>query len=273
MQISIKTAHIPSLLGSGGLQLGRLSFTAGRLQMANDTEVSQVVAWRTVMKSLSPESRKTAQMWLWYTLFYWLMPTLIVLLGRLIARQALNPVELVRHGELLIYAITLTAGSTRLIAKDATKLGPFVNRQGFNFWAQVILFPAIFTYGLLRYLGSSPSQNGINLPLVVSYSIIILIAAFYFSYVVFRVDVQRTAQFQNDIQKRTTNAIAHSPDELNQAFDRIQANEAVIEKAEEQEETEGTQEADTKRADRIVDALPTSQNDLETGFDRLEGDK
>jgi len=193
--------------------------------MSEQHELSQEINWRRVLNDCSPETRRIARMWLYYTLFYWLVPTAIVLVGLLIARQPIRPIELIVHGEFLIYAITLTAGSTRLISKDVPKSGPFVNRQEFNLWAQIMIFPAIFVYGLLRYMGSSPSSNGINTPIIVTYSVVLLAGAFSFSYVVFIIDAQRTAQLQGDVQKRAAQAIVHSPDKLNTDFDALQGTE------------------------------------------------
>jgi len=193
--------------------------------MPDGIEIGQQVDWREIANSLSPESLRTARMWLGYTLFYWLIPTVIVMVGLLVARQAFKLLDLIIHGEFLIYAITLTAGSTRLITKDIQKQGPFVNRQEFNLCAQIIILPAIFVYGLLRYFGFAPSQNGINVPLVVTYSVLLLVAAFYFSYTVFKIDIQRTAQLQGDVQMRASQAITHSTDKLKSDFNAIQGIE------------------------------------------------
>jgi hypothetical protein len=197
--------------------------------MPVEREINQEIDWRRVLRDASPDTRKVARIWLYYTLFYWLVPTAIVVVGLLIARQPINLIQLIEHGEFLIYAITLTAGSTRLISKDVPKSGPFVNRQEFNLWSQIMIFPAIFVYGLLRYMGSSASPNGVNLPLVVTYSVILLTAAFWFSYVVFIIDAQRSAQIQGDVQHRAAQAIKHSQDSLNAQFDKIQAEEAAVE--------------------------------------------
>ena len=124
-------------------------------------------------------------MWLAYTVFYWLIPTALVVCGLAIANKPFNIMNLIIHGELLIYSITLVAGSTRLITKDLPSAGPFVNRQGFNLVSHVMILPAIFAYGLIRYIGFTSDPNAVNKPLVVGYSIVLLIAAFVFSYVVF----------------------------------------------------------------------------------------
>jgi hypothetical protein len=237
--------------------------------MSEEKENNQEIDWRRVLRDSSPETRRVARMWLYYTLFYWLIPTAIVVVGLLIARQPIQPIQLVIHGEFLIYAITLTAGSTRLISKDVPKSGPFVNRQAFNLWAQVMVFPAIFMYGLLRYMGSTPSPNGINTPLIVTYSVILLIGAFAFSYVVFVIDVQRTAQTEGDVQNRASQAIEHSKDTLISDFDEIQKQEAAAAPVAailivEEEHTEVA-------PDEIVDAKSTdTPTVLEKEFDELE---
>jgi hypothetical protein len=112
---------------------------------------TQEIKLRTVLESCSPENRRTARMWLLYTLFYWMFPTLTVIFGLLLAKQKVRWLDLIVHGEFLIYAITIVAGSTRLVAKDLPKKEPFINRQGFNLVSHVMIFPAIFAYGLLRY--------------------------------------------------------------------------------------------------------------------------
>jgi hypothetical protein len=234
------------------------SLFLGELAMPEEAENGEVVSWWTVVRACSVQTRHTARMWLFYTLFYWLIPTVIVLIGLVIARQPIKPVDLIIHGEFLIYAITLTAGSTRLITKDVPKTGPFVNRQAFNLLAQIMIFPAIFVYGLLRYMGWSPSQNGLNTPVVVGYSVVLLIGAFCFSYIVFLIDVQRTAQVQGDVQLRAAQAIAHSPDALNRQFDALEALGTMT----------GT--ADNSVIETAADALTSPADGLGKDFDQLE---
>jgi hypothetical protein len=199
--------------------------------MTEELERGQEISWRKVVASCSLDTRRIARMWLYYTLFYWLAPTCIVVAGLFIGKQSVKLVDLIIHGQFLIYAITLTAGSTRLITRDVPKSGPFVNRQGFNLWAQIMIFPALAVYGLLGYFGTAPSQNGINTPFVATYSIVLLAGAFCFSYVVFLIDAQRTAQLQGDVQKRASEAIEHSPDRLKQQFDKLQGQESTAQPA------------------------------------------
>src|SRR4051812_4335474 len=109
----------------------------------------QTVGVWTVLKACSPQTRNTALMWLAYTLFYWMFPTVSVIFGLSLAKRPVKLLDLLIHGEFLIYAITIVAGSTRLIAKDLPpNRPPFVNRQMFNLVSHVMIFPAIFAYGL-----------------------------------------------------------------------------------------------------------------------------
>ena len=120
--------------------------------MPEDSEPGQIPDWRTVLSTCSRETRATARMWLYYTLFYWLIPTAIAVFGLLVGRKQISFTNLIIHGEFLIYAITLTAASTRLVAKDVPNSGPFVNRQAFNLISHVMILPANFVYGLVRYI-------------------------------------------------------------------------------------------------------------------------
>lgn len=172
----------------------------------------QPVRLLTVLAACSPHNRRTARMWLYYTLFYWMFPTLAVIFSYILANQRIKLLDLIIHGELLIYAITIVAGSTRLIAKDLPNRGPFVNRQAFNLTSHVMIFPAIVAYALLRYLGATANPNGINARVVVIYSIALLIAAFIFSYVVFLIDAQHDEL--DELLHRIASEIAHAPDKL-----------------------------------------------------------
>src|SRR5216684_2121938 len=78
-----------------------------------------------IWDSATRRQRFSASMWLFYALFYWMLPTALAVAGLWIAKREVRWVDLWVHGEFLIYSITLTAGSTRLIAKDE----PFPNRQ------------------------------------------------------------------------------------------------------------------------------------------------
>jgi hypothetical protein len=194
--------------------------------MQADAESAQEIGWRTVLYSCSEHTRKVARMWLAYTLFYWLIPTVIVICGLAIAKKPIKILDLVIHGELLIYSITLIAGSTRLITKDLPAAGPFVNRQGFNLVSHIMIFPAIFAYGLIRYIGSTADPSAVSKPIVVTYSVILLIGAFIFSYVVFVIDAQRSTP--EDVQSRASQAIAHTSDRLNEDFNRLQSQGSAV---------------------------------------------
>lgn len=201
--------------------------------MNYDSEPKQTVSWRQVVHGCSNETRRVARMWLYYTLFYWLIPTVIAIVGLSVAKKPLNLLNLVIHGEFLIYAITLTAGSTRLISKDAPNSGPFINRQAFNLWSQIMIFPAIFVYGLLRYIAETDPKSPINTWLIVVYSVILLAGAFYFSYAVFIIDAQRSVP--GDLQRRTAQAIKHSPDRLIEQFDQLEKQDAAAPQSTEQQ--------------------------------------
>ena len=131
------------------------------------------------------------------------------------------------HGEFLIYAITIVAGSTRLIAKSIPSRGPFVSRQGFNLVSHVMIFPAIVAYVLLRYIGTvNANPYAVNAKLVVIYSIALLIAAFIFSYVVFLIHAQRSTP--EELLERTAAAIAHAPDRLQAEFRELRQSDPEV---------------------------------------------
>ena len=163
----------------------------------------QEVRVKAVLAACSSDTRRVARMWLYYTLFYWMFPTLAVLFTYLLANQPVKLLDLVIHGEFLIYAITIVAGSTRLIAKDIPSRGPFVSRQGFNLVSHVMIFPAIVAYALLRYTSAvSANAYAVNTKLVVVYSIVLLVAAFIFSYVVLLIDAQRSTPEKSPHHRR-----------------------------------------------------------------------
>lgn len=221
----------------------------------------QEVRVKTVLAACSPETRRVARMWLYYTLFYWMFPTLAVWFSYVLAKQPVKLLDLVIHGELLIYAITIVAGSTRLIAKDVPSRGPFVSRQGFNLISHVMIFPAIVAYVLLRYIGTvNANPYAVNTKLVVVYSIVLLIAAFIFSYVVFLIDAQRSTP--EELPRRVAAEIAHTPDKLKAQFDTIRTHDVqpeasapgpVVEDtdAEEAEEAVEAEEAAAEAEDNI----------------------
>jgi hypothetical protein len=167
-------------------------------------------------------------MWLYYTLFYWMFPTLAVLFTDFLANQSVKLLDLVIHGEFLIYAVTIVAGSTRLIAKDIPGRGPFVSRQGFNLVSQVMIFPAIVAYVLLHYISTvSPNTTTtVNTKLVVVYSILLLVAAFRFSYVVSLIEAQRRTP--DELLDRIASKIAHAPDRLKAEFDELQERDPKV---------------------------------------------
>jgi len=194
--------------------------------MNPDVANGQETNWLIVIKACSKDTRRVARMWLWYTLFYWLIPTVIVICGLAIAKKEIKILSLIIHGELLIYSITLVAGSTRLITKDVPNTGPFVNRQAFNLISQIMMLPAICAYGLLRYIGATSDPYAVNTKLVVAYSVVLLIGSFIFSYIVFLIDAQRASP--GDVQKRAAFAIAHSPDKLDKDFDDLQSADTSV---------------------------------------------
>lgn len=193
--------------------------------MSVDT-FSQEVKVMTVLQACSRETHRVARMWLYYTLFYWLFPTIAVLSSYIIANQKVRWLDLVIHGEFLIYAVTIVAGSTRLISKDIPKSGPFVSRQIFNLFSHVMIFPAIVVYAILRYITAvNTSPDAINKNVVVAYSIVLLVASFVFSYVVSLIEAQRSAPC--DLLERAAEAIAQSPETLKAKFDRLPKEDRV----------------------------------------------
>src|SRR5215472_3218070 len=128
----------------------------------------------------------------------------------------------------LIYSITLVAGSTRLLTKDAKKLGPFVRRQEFNLASYILIVPAIAAYGAIRYWATSPPVNGLNTPGIVSYSVVLLALSFGFAFLVFVIDAQRTAQLMGDLQKRASKALTQPEAHLARQFDALQDTPAAV---------------------------------------------
>jgi hypothetical protein len=206
------------------------------------------VSLRTVIAACTTDNKQVARM----------LPTLIVMFGFLVAKRSVNVVDLVIHGEFLIYSITLVASSTRLIAKDIPGSDPFVNRQAFNLVAHVMIFPAIFTYGLVRYIGLTASPDAVSKPIVVGYSVLLLIASFGFSFLVFLIDAQRGS---NTTARQASENIRHAPDKLIHDFDEIQG--PAPESASQPEAATVTVSED----DEIVEVEAKLEND----FNKLEG--
>jgi hypothetical protein len=85
----------------------------------------------------------------------------------------------------------------------------------------VMIFPAIVAYALLRYLGAVNSNPyAVNATVVVIYSVLLLIAAFAFSYVAFLIDAQRDSL--EELSSRVIDVIARTPEKLKAEFDAIQ---------------------------------------------------
>jgi hypothetical protein len=187
----------------------------------------QQISLRTVLKACTNENWQVARMWLYYTVFYWLLPTLITIFGLFVAKRTVNWRDLLIHGEFLIYAITLTAASTRLVAKDVPGKEPFFNRQAFNLFAQVMILPAIFTYGLVRYIGLTVDPSAVNERLVITYSVVLLVAAFAFSFLVFLMDAQRSTP---NFPQQVAAEIENTGNKLGLEFDAMQvlAGEATL---------------------------------------------
>ena len=200
-------------------------------------------------------------MWLYYTLFYWMFPTLAVLFSYLLANQPVKLLDLVIHGEFLIYAITIVAGSTRLIAKDIPSRGPFVSRQGFNLVSHVMIFPAIVAYVLLRYIGTvNANPYAVNAKLVVIYSIALLVAAFIFSYVVFLIDAQRSTP--EELPRRVAAEIAHTPDKLKAQFDTIRTYDVQPQASTSGPVLEDTDAADAEEAVELEAAAAEADDNI-----------
>jgi hypothetical protein len=174
----------------------------------------------TVINACTRDNWYTAWTWLAYTFFYWMLPTLIVIASLSVGKQKINATELLIHGEFLIYAITITASSTRLLSKDLPQRQPFVNRQVFNLVSHVLIFPAICIYGIVRYIAATGTTEALNKPLIVWYSGILLAVSFAFSFFMFLFDAQRTSP--DTLRAQIADKLAHSSDKLTADFDVIQ---------------------------------------------------
>jgi hypothetical protein len=86
-----------------------------------------------------------------------------------------------------------------------------------------MIFPAIVAYVLLRYISTVTANPTINKGLVVVYSILLLVAAFRFSYVAFLIDAQR--RNPDELLERIASEIAHAPDKLEAEFSALQGRD------------------------------------------------
>ena len=99
------------------------------------------------------DSWSAGSVWLGYTMFYGFMPLWLgVIAGLGFSNQRVRWTDFLIHGELLIYAASLTAYSTRLIASDVNNTRPFVSRQLFNLISHAIIIPSAAAYAIVMVL-------------------------------------------------------------------------------------------------------------------------
>src|SRR5208337_5257776 len=97
------------------------------------------------------DSWSAGGVWLGYTLFYGFMPLWLgVLAGLGFSNQRIAWPDFLVHGELLIYAASLTAASTRLIASDVNTKRPFACRQIFNLISHAVIIPSAAAYAIVK---------------------------------------------------------------------------------------------------------------------------
>jgi hypothetical protein len=139
------------------------------------------------------ESWSAGSVWLGYTMFYGFMPLWLgVLAGLGFSNQRIRWTDFLIHGELLIYAASLTAYSTRLIASDVNTTRPFASRQVFNLISHAVIIPSAAAYAIVMVLTFSHLTAQISASFMSWFSVPMVLYSIFFSLVVFVEDHRRT---------------------------------------------------------------------------------
>lgn len=147
----------------------------------------------STMEWPSPDSWSSGGVWLAYTLFYGFMPLWLgVLAGLGFSNQRISWPDFLIHGEFLIYAASVTAASTRLIARDVSTGRPFAYRQIFNLISNAVIVPAAAAYAIIKVLTFLNLANNIKTTFIVWLSIPMVLVSIAFSFFVFVLDHHRT---------------------------------------------------------------------------------
>jgi heme exporter protein D len=165
-----------------------------------------------------PDSWSAGGVWLLYTLFYGFMPLWLgVLAGLGFSNQRIAWPDFLVHGELLIYAASLTAASTRLIASDLNTKRPFVHRQIFNLMSHAVILPSAAAYAIVKVLTFLNLAVQIKTSFMVWLSLPMVVISVVFSFLVFVLDHQRTTTPVNIIAEAN-----REQEQLGRDFDRLE---------------------------------------------------
>lgn len=182
------------------------------------------------------DSWSAGWVWLAYTLLFGFMPLWLGVLGLGVrdalgfSKQGAGWSDFLIHGELLIYAASVAAASTRLISSDVVTTRPFAYRQLFNLMGYAVIVPSAATYAMIKVLSfSSPGAPQTNTRFIISLSVPMVVASVFFSFLVFVLDHHRTTSPLNIVAE-----IEKEKEELSQNFDKLEkADTADTPKAEE----------------------------------------
>jgi hypothetical protein len=168
------------------------------------------------------DSWSSGGVWLAYTLFYGFMPLWLgVLAGLGFSNQRISWPDFLIHGEFLIYAASLTASSTRLIARDVNTGRPFAFRQIFNLVSHGIIVPSAAAYAIIKVLTFLNLSTNIKTTFMVWLSIPMVFVSVLFSFFVFVLDHHRTTTPVNVAAQ-----IKKEEDELSEDFDQLETGAA-----------------------------------------------
>lgn len=169
------------------------------------------------------DSWSAGSVWLAYTLFYGFMPLWLgVLAGLGFSNQRVGWTDFLIHGELLIYAASLTAVSTRLIASDVNSKRPFASRQMFNLISHAVIVPSAAAYAIVKVLTFSSLAGQIKASFMTWFSVPMILFSVVFSFVVFVLDHHRTTT-PLDVAAE----IEKEEGQLSQQFDQLEKTEAL----------------------------------------------
>jgi len=167
------------------------------------------------------DSWSSGGVWLAYTLFYGFMPLWLgILAGLGFSNQHVAWPDFLIHGEFLIYAASLTAASTRLIARDVNTGRPFAFRQIFNLVSHAVIIPAAAAYAIVKVLTFLNLASNIKTTFMIWLSIPMVLVSVAFSFFVFVLDHHRTTTPVNVAAE-----IKKEEDELSRDFDRLDAGD------------------------------------------------
>lgn len=176
----------------------------------------------SVLKSTSLEHRTEAGYWLGFAILGGLVPIWGQILLLPLFSQSFHFVDLVRHGEFVLYAAALLAPSLYLVVKDVTDT-KFVRRPIFvlvaliGLFASALLYAGVITFSNLSRQGASLG-GAVNEDFLVVVSLILFPASVAYAFIVVVLDNQRRdPNIAAEVRKKR--------ERLEKEFDELEGND------------------------------------------------